>query len=51
MHALDMGTLCVTSPKILKQSVRRNDSRLPESFMFESTKMELERLSSQFVNL
>ena len=50
MLALDLATLYVTSAKVLKQSVRRNISRFSESFMFESTKMELERLSTQFVN-
>ena len=50
MLAFDLATLFVTSGKVLKQSVRRNISRFPERFMFESTKMELERLSTQFVN-
>ena len=44
MLAVDLATLYVTSAKVLKQSVRRNISRFPERFMFEATKMELERL-------
>ena len=50
MLAVDLATLYVTSAKVLKQSVRRKINRFHKRFMFEATKMELERLRSQFVN-
>ena len=44
MLAVDLATLYVTSAKVLKQSVRRKINRFHKRFMFEATKMELERL-------
>lgn len=48
MLDFDLAELYETETKRLKESVRRNKSRLPPDFMFELTKEELTSLRTQF---
>jgi phage regulator Rha-like protein len=45
----DLAELYGVETRVLKQAVRRNESRFPEDFMFEMSKEELEDWRSQFV--
>ncbi|MEW6236437.1 MAG: ORF6N domain-containing protein [Candidatus Omnitrophota bacterium] len=49
MLSIDLAELYEVEPRILIQSVKRNDSRFPEDFMFQLSKDEWENLKSQFV--
>ena len=51
MLDFDLATLYEIETKVLKQSVRRNNIRFPEDFMFELTEMEYKSLRSQIVTL
>lgn len=48
---VDLAELYGVETRVLKQAVRRNQSRFPEDFMFELTLEELRLLRSQFVIL
>ena len=45
----DLARLYGVQTKVLKQAVRRNDSRFPVDFMFQLTKEEFANWRSQFV--
>ncbi len=45
----DLASLYGVETKVLNQSVKRNNDRFPEDFMFELTKSEWQNLKSQFV--
>lgn len=47
----DLAALYQVETKALKQAVKRNIARLPEDFMFELTKEEMECLRSQIATL
>ena len=47
----DLAFLYNVQTSILKQSLRRNNNRFPEDFMFELTEIELTSLRSQIVTL
>ena len=47
----DLATLYEVETKVLKQSVKRNNERFPEDFMFELTETEYKSLRSQIVTL
>jgi hypothetical protein len=45
----DLATLYGVGTKVLNQSVRRNQDRFPEDFMFQISPEEFKNLRSQFV--
>ena len=49
MLDFDLAEMYQVETRILNQSVKRNQSRFPEDFMFQLTNEELEDMSSQFV--
>lgn len=49
MMDFDLANMYGVETKVLKQSVKRNQSRFPPDFMFEITEKEWENLRSQFV--
>lgn len=49
MMDFDLAELYGVETKVLKQSVKRNQSRFPPDFMFEITEKEWESLRSQIV--
>ena len=51
MLDFDLAEMYQVETRILNQSVKRNQSRFPEDFMFELTKEETESLRSQIVTL
>jgi len=51
MLASDLAELYQVETKVLNQQVKRNIGRFPESYMFQLTKEEYERLRSQNVTL
>ena len=48
MLDVDLAALYDVETKMLKQTVRRNQSRFPSDFLFELTKEEYAKLQSQF---
>ena len=49
MLDFDLAEMYQVETRILNQSVKRNQSRFPEDFMFQLTNEEWEDMSSQFV--
>ena len=49
MLDFDLAEMYQVETRILNQSVKRNQSRFPEDFMFQLTNEEWEAMSSQFV--
>ena len=50
MLDFDLAEMYQVETRILNQSVKRNQSRFPEDFMFQLTNEEWEDMSSQFVS-
>ena len=51
MLSQDLAELYQVETKVLNQQVKRNIGRFPERYMFQLTKDEHDRLSSQIVTL
>ena len=49
MLDFDLASLYEVETRVLNQTVKRNNRRFPEDFMFRLTELEWENISSQFV--